>query len=225
MRGRILVAKRSRAARKAEVYIAGYTFPAHIERRVRRKLPQLDDAGWVLVEEGLREWFVCCAWRGRTVLGMPSRAVDEAWHEFILDSLGYTQFCQQAFGEYLHHTPDEAMSTPMDGLLADTVRAWDRSSMGCNEESVLWDLDRRLGVEEPFGITEIDLISARTRAPYSLATGWAYVGGGDGGAWGGGGHHHHGGGGCGASGGGGEAGGGCGGGSGCGGGGCGGGGS
>ncbi|HUB98823.1 MAG TPA: hypothetical protein VMS11_03255 [Solirubrobacterales bacterium] len=228
MRGRILVAKRSRAARKAEVYISGYTFPSHIERRVRRKLPQLDDAGWALVEQGLREWFICCAWRGRTVLGMPSRAVDEAWHEFILDSLGYTAFCDAAFGEYLHHTPDEALSAPMDGLLADTVRAWDRSEMGRGErESVLWDLDRRLGIEEPFGLTEVELISARTRSPYPLATGWAYAVGD--GSWSGGGNgggHHHGGGegggGCG-TGGGGEAGGGCGGGSGCGGGGCGGG--
>lgn len=78
MRGRILVAKRRRAARKAEDYISGYTFPPHIERRVRRKLPQLDEIGWARVEQGLREWFVCCAWRGRTVLGTPSRAVDEA---------------------------------------------------------------------------------------------------------------------------------------------------
>jgi hypothetical protein len=109
---KLLVRKRSRAARRGEAYIAGYTFPAHIERRVRRRTPQLDEAGWQLVERGLREWFVCCAWRGRTVLGMPSRLVDEAWHEFILDSLSYTRFCQVAFGEYLHHTPDEAMSTP-----------------------------------------------------------------------------------------------------------------
>ena len=37
---------------------------------------------------------------------MPSRLVDEAWHEFILDSLSYTRFCEAAFGGYLHHTPD-----------------------------------------------------------------------------------------------------------------------
>lgn len=221
MRGRILVAKRSRAARRAEAYIASFAFPPHIERRVRRKLPQLDDAGWALVEQGLREWFVCCAWRGRTVLGMPSRAVDEAWHEFLLDSLGYTQFCERAFGGYLHHTPDEAMpaSMPMPDLLGETVRAWDRSEMSQENESVLWDLDRRLGIEEPFGLGEIQLISARTRAPYPLAGGWA-CGGGFGSADGGG-AHHHGGGGCGAGAGGGEASG-CGGG---GGGGCGGGGS
>jgi hypothetical protein len=196
MRGRLLVAKRSRTARKAEAYIAEYSFPAHIERRVRRKLPQLDDAGWELVERGLREWFVCCAWRGRTVLGMPSRAVDEAWHEFILDSLSYVHFCDVAFGGYLHHTPDDAMSTPMADALADTIRAWDRSQAGRDEESVLWDLDRRLGIDAPLEISDVEIISARTRSPYPLATGWAYAGSGGGIGVSGGGHHHQGSSGC-----------------------------
>jgi hypothetical protein len=233
MRGRILVAKRSRAARKGEEFISGYTFPPHVERRVRRKLPQLDDAGWTLVERGLREWFVCCAWRGRTVLGMPSRAVDEAWHEFILDSLSYTEFCERAFGDYLHHTPDEAMTTPMGSALDDTVRAWDRSGLGRAGESVLWDLDLRLGIDDPLGIGSLRLINARTISPYRSDHSWAYA---PSGLWGGGGdgsgHHHHHGGGCAAGGGEGSgcgggggscSGGGCGGG--CGGGGCGGGGS
>ena len=134
---RLLVARRRRAARKAESYIATYSFPAHISRRVIRRIPQLDEANWPLVEQGLREWFVCCAWRGRTILGMPSRLVDEAWTKFILDSTSYIRFCEAAFGVYLHHTPDEAMSTPMPDAVADTVRAWDRSDMGSDEESVL----------------------------------------------------------------------------------------
>lgn len=221
MANRIVVAKRRRGARKSESYILAFTFPAHISRRVRKRLPQLDDRGWELVERGLREWFVCCAWRGRTVLGMPSRAVDEAWHEFILDSLAYTRFCNGAFGGYLHHTPDEAMGTPMGDALAETVRAWDRAGIGRDEESVLWDLDLQLGIEQPLGIGAITLTSARSRSPYPLAAGWACAGGFVG-AGGDGGHHHGHGGGC--TGGGGCSGGGCGGG-GCGGGGCGGGGS
>lgn len=221
MANRILVAKRRRTARKGEAYIVSYPFPAHIPRRVRKRLPQLDEGGWELVERGLREWFVCCAWRGRTMLGMPSRAVDEAWHEFILDSLAYTGFCNAAFGGYLHHTPDEAMSTPMGDALGETVRAWDRSDLGRREEAVLWDLDERLGVEEALGIGGVTLTSARSRPPYPLATGWACAGavGGIGAAGSG---IYGGGGGC-ATGVSGGEGGGCGGG-GCGGGGCGGGG-
>jgi hypothetical protein len=173
---RLLVARRRRTARRAEAYIASYTFPTHISPRVRRR-SQLDEAGWRLVEQGLREWFVCCAWRGRTVLGMPSRLVDEAWHEFILDSISYTRFCEAAFGGYLHHTPDEAMSTPMGDALGDTVRAWDRSEMGSTEESVLWDLDEQLGVDEPLSLNGLQLSAARTRSAYPPATGWACAGG------------------------------------------------
>jgi hypothetical protein len=176
---RLLIRKRSRAARKGEAHILDYEFPPHLEARVRRRFPQLDDQGWALVEQGLREWFVCCAWRSRSVLGMPSRLVDEGWHEFILDSLSYTQFCNAAFGDYLHHTPDEAMSTSMSNALNQTVLAWDRSDIGSDEDSVLWDLDERLGPGPFFG-----------------GGGWI---GGEGGAGGGGGE---GGGGCGGGGGG-----------------------
>jgi hypothetical protein len=215
-RNRWAFATRRRAARRAEAYIGDYRFPSHICGRVSRRL-DLDDDGWRLVEQGLREWFICCAWRSGAVLGMPSRAVDEAWHEFILDSPSYIRFCDHAFGQYLHHTPDEAMSTPMPDALADTVRAWDRSHKGSEEESVLWDIDARLEVGEPLGVSGLQLSAARSRIPY--AGGWA--GGGELGAAGAG-HHHHGQGGCGA-GGGCNSGNSCGGGGGCGGGGCGGG--
>ena len=218
---RAQVAWLRRSARKRERFITEYEFPGYLWKRVRKRAPDLGERDLQLVERGLREWFVCCAWRGRTVLGMPSRLVDEAWHEFILDTLTYTAFCEKAFGSYLHHTPDEAMGTPMARALDDTVRAWDRSEMGRDRESVLWDLDERLGAAQPLGVNGVRLVSARTGAPYAVATGWACAGGFAGGgapAHHGGGHH----GGCaGGSCGGGCSGGGCGGG--CGGGGCGGG--
>jgi hypothetical protein len=147
---------------------------------------------------------------------MPSKLVDEAWHEFILDSVAYVDFCDQAFGDYLHHTPEETMGTPMRHALADTVRAWDRADRG-KEESVLWQLDSRLGIEQRLGIDRAALHSARTRVPYPLTTGWAFSAGYMGFGGGGGDAGGDEGGGCG----GGEAGG-DGGGGGCGGGGCGG---
>lgn len=173
---RLRLARRRKAARKAELYIARYRFPAHIEKRVRRRYPNLDDEDWKLVDQGLREWFVCCAWRGLRVLGMPSRLVDDAWHEFILDSVSYVNFCEGAFEEYLHHTPEETMGTPMPEALGDTVRAWDRSEMGGGKESVLWDLDKRLGVGD-LALDVDRLRAARTRIPYVAASGWACGGG------------------------------------------------
>jgi uncharacterized membrane protein YgcG len=168
---RVQVALLRRTPRKRERFISEYEFPAHLASRVRKRLPQAGETEWPLVELGLREWFICCAWRGNAVLGMPSRAVDEAWHEFILNSIAYIDFCERAFGDYLHHTPDEAMATPMGNALGETVRAWDRSEAGQQWESVLWDLDARLGIADPLGIDELQLAGVRSRTPGYPAVG------------------------------------------------------
>jgi len=190
---RVQIALRRRSIRRGEAYILEYEFPPHIKRRIQRRHPDLSDDEWKLVERGLREWFICCVWRGPAVLGMPSRAVDDAWHEFILDSVAYTAFCNAAFGHYLHHTPDEAMSTPMADALGDTVRAWDRSGVGESEESVLWDLDERLEIREPLGVSGVQLSAARSGGaalgtPFigGCAVGGGSDGGGEGGCGGGG---------------------------------------
>jgi hypothetical protein len=138
---------RRRRRRRDEDYIWTYQFPEHVEERCRHRHPDLTDREWKLVDQGLREWFLCCAWRDGEVLGMPSRLVDEAWHEFILDSRAYTDFCDRAFGEYLHHTPEASMTTPMSGALDATSRAWDRSAAGGPTGAVLWGLDALLGVQ------------------------------------------------------------------------------
>lgn len=80
-----------------------------------------------LIETGLRQWLRCCApaLRDRQVIGMPSRAVDEAWHGFILCTARYSAFCDAAYGQFLHHHPDGAAP---DGRAA--VRDCQTSSYG-----------------------------------------------------------------------------------------------
>lgn len=34
------------------------------------------------------------------------REIDDMWHEFILFTEDYTEFCHQFFNEYLHHLPN-----------------------------------------------------------------------------------------------------------------------
>ncbi len=34
---------------------------------------------------------------------MISGVVDEEWHTFILSTKGYAEFCDRAFGKYIHH--------------------------------------------------------------------------------------------------------------------------
>jgi hypothetical protein len=110
------------------------------------------------IEEGLRQWLRCCgaALRDDIVIGMPSRAVDEAWHGFILCTARYAAFCAAAYGRFLHHhpeggEPDTAAATSMEDQLSRTVIAWSLVARA-GEACVLWDLDARVGVEPPWGI-------------------------------------------------------------------------
>lgn len=113
-----------------------------------------------LVATGLRQWLRCCApaiWDNQ-VIGMPSRAVDEAWHGFILCTARYATFCMEAYGCFLHHHPEGgapagvvAAVDPMAEQLRRTVIAWSLVARP-GEECVLWDLDTRLGLAEPWGV-------------------------------------------------------------------------
>lgn len=128
-----------------------------------------------LVEEGLRQWLRCCAaaLRDKKVIGMPSQAVDEAWHGFILCTARYSAFCEKAYGRFLHHHPEggapddaRAAADPMHEQLRRTVIAWSMVAQR-GERCVLWDLDEHVGVENPWGIgsdvvAEIEADLART---------------------------------------------------------------
>lgn len=113
-----------------------------------------------LIETGLRQWLRCCApaLRDNQVIGMPSRAVDEAWHGLILCTARYSAFCQKAYGQFLHHHPEggapadvAGANDSVDEQLRRTVIAWSLVATP-GEACVLWDLDERVGVEEPWGI-------------------------------------------------------------------------
>ena len=120
-----------------------------------------------LVETGLRQWLRCCApaLRDNQVIGMPSHAVDEAWHGLILCTARYSAFCNKAYGQFLHHHPDggvphdvPAATDPAHEQLRRTVIAWSMVSMP-GEQCVLWDLDKHVGVEEPWGL-DLDRVAA-----------------------------------------------------------------
>ena len=40
------------------------------------------------------------------------REIDNMWHNFILYTRDYTDFCMNVFGEYFHHEPDIAETNP-----------------------------------------------------------------------------------------------------------------
>ena len=94
---------------------------------------------------------------------MPSRAVDEAWHGLILCTARYQIFCDEAYGQFMHHHPvggappdSPAATEPMDDQLRRTVIAWSLVAAQ-DEPCVLWDIDMQVGVDQPWGI-ELDRV-------------------------------------------------------------------
>jgi hypothetical protein len=109
-----------------------------------------------LIAVGLCQWLRCAgeALRADQVIGMPSRAVDEAWHGLILCTARYATFCEDAYGRFLHHHPEgdgRGGGDAMADQLARTIIAWTRVRQP-GEQPVLWDLDEAVGVPEPWGI-------------------------------------------------------------------------
>lgn len=103
--------------------IASYRFHPALRKRLKETYPHLSDAEVNVVMDGLRDYFWCCHRAGGKIVSMPSQAVDSLWHDFILFTRAYGEFCRHAFGHYLHHTPAEAMQTPttaQEGI----KRAW-----------------------------------------------------------------------------------------------------
>src|SRR6476659_9409852 len=59
-----------RAASQAECKILSYPFPTGMVPRLVRHHPTLSISDSEVIEQGLREWFICCAWRGEMALGL-----------------------------------------------------------------------------------------------------------------------------------------------------------
>lgn len=160
--GRRVSAMRRRANRSGNVELFGAA-------RINRAAAELElaDAVWKtcpwqpreLVATGLRQWLRCAgvALQDGQIIGMPSRAVDEAWHGFILCTARYARFCQDAYGQFLHHHPGGGAPAEIDAgdgaaRLGRTVAAWTLVAES-GEDCVLWDLDLRLGVEDPWTVS------------------------------------------------------------------------
>jgi hypothetical protein len=135
--------------------IREHPLPQFLKRKVRQAYPHLSGKDAELVERGLRQFFLACS-RGGGYVAMPSRVVDAMWHEFILHTQAYRDWCALTLGRFLHHTPAEALSARAkqnDGLR----RAWYWS---CKEEAIhpraptrlplLFALDAKLAIPDGF---------------------------------------------------------------------------
>lgn len=171
---REFIQPRIRSAREASQasgeFIDNYTFPQGIMQNIKTKYGHLSDTEIDEVLELLKEYFHMCSIatigaagsasikKEKEILcvGMPSKIVDEAWHEFILFTKDYAEFCKKALGKFLHHTPSSAMS---DGTSLETAiqNAWriacHRSELNPVDTSdlpAIFGIDKKLGVKDGF---------------------------------------------------------------------------
>lgn len=86
-------------------YIEDYVFSETLKEKFRQKQPHLSDEEVDNVFLILKDFFIFSEREKR--LAMPSKVVDDAWHEFILFTKDYQNFCEKAFGCFLHHQPSE----------------------------------------------------------------------------------------------------------------------
>lgn len=94
------------------MFLDSYPFPPAIMNKVAKRYPHLSVNELELVSQGLRQYFQVCNAAGLKTVSMPSRVVDLAWHEFILMTQSYAQFCDNGLGRFLHHAPAADIGSP-----------------------------------------------------------------------------------------------------------------
>ncbi|NHC15622.1 glycine-rich domain-containing protein [Motilibacter deserti] len=84
--------------------------PPSVLLRFRAEHPLLTEADVALVVAGLRQWFRLAARAPGAARAMPSPLVDDLWHELVLHTRDYADFCSDVLGRFLHHVPESAMA-------------------------------------------------------------------------------------------------------------------
>lgn len=146
--------------KKQLAYIENYTFPNKISTELQKRYPNLVDRDIEKVLKGLREYFIISRISGHSeIIAMPSQVVDMAWHEFILFTKAYADFCHKAFGKFHHHIPAEAMKSKTDAQYSLRL-AWEYA---CKRENIykhnpkklplLFVIDKSLHIEDGFFYT------------------------------------------------------------------------
>lgn len=95
---------RWKIAARAE-YIRTYIFPKGLFDKLKEAHPHLTLKDCQLVSQALRQFFLAHLMSGRGFVAMPSQVTDDLWHELILHTRTYANFCNRAFGKFMHHTP------------------------------------------------------------------------------------------------------------------------
>lgn len=151
----LVLALKLRAARRAE-FIRHYAFPKGLIEKLQARRAGLPAKDGQLVARALRQYFLAHLASGRQFVSMPSQVTDELWHEFILYTRNYEDFCRRAFGRFMHHTPAVVLAKGQQGN-AGLRRTW---WFCCKDENInptkptrlplLFAVDAKLGIADGF---------------------------------------------------------------------------
>ena len=120
------------AARERGRLVREAPLPRFLRRKLMDTYPHLTLRDAELVERGLRQFFIACQRSNKCFVAMPSQVVDSMWHEFILHTSAYREWCDLVIGRFIDHVPAEVLgrkASTNDGLR----RAWFWS---CRDESI-----------------------------------------------------------------------------------------
>jgi hypothetical protein len=84
-----------------------YEAPFLIEKLLKSRIAASAEEAEALFLEA-KKYIVLVRSDESTIWEMNSLRVDEAWHQFILFTAQYADFCQRFFGRYIHHSPSNA---------------------------------------------------------------------------------------------------------------------
>src|SRR5690242_18091626 len=99
-----------------------YQNPAVVARFVS-KLNLEEAAAVQLFEDTKRFLYLCGAKQKGDPKLAPPEGVDAGWHEFILFTEDYADFCQHYFGRFVHHRPRRPEDPAGDGSVLLNTRA------------------------------------------------------------------------------------------------------
>jgi hypothetical protein len=91
--------------------VLGFEAPYLIEKLVKDRIVDTADEGEALFAEAKKFLILSCV-DSEVSWSMYSARVDETWHQFVLFTSQYVDFCHRYFGQYLHHNPSNAPEVP-----------------------------------------------------------------------------------------------------------------
>lgn len=104
------------AGRLSPLHMAALSFeaPYLIDKLVKNRTADSEADAHLLFREAKR-YLVLAQSDRSTAWQMHSLRIDEAWHQFVLFTVQYADFCERHFGRFVHHAPSNSPSVGRSG--------------------------------------------------------------------------------------------------------------